>query len=332
MRDRRTLLRGLALAMLVAVVAFRGAAAQRPDDPLPSWNEGPAKQQIVAFVQAVVDPASPAFVPVAERTATIDNDGTLWVEKPTYIQGFFVLERVRALAPQHPEWRTTQPFAAVLDGDLAQLEQLGESDLLELISATSAGMTQEQYDAELRQFFATWRHPRFHVGYAELYYQPMVELLEYLRQNGFKTYIVTGGGIDFVRQVAPTVYGIPPEQVVGTTLEYQCQVVDACTALVRQPRISLVDDKVGKPVGIQVHIGRRPVFAAGNSDGDIQMLQYTKGRAGASFQLLVHHDDAEREYAYDQGTEQALDYARQDGWLVVSMARDWRQIFPFERK
>jgi len=332
LRDRRTLLRGLALAMLVAVVAFRGAAAQRPDDPLPSWNEGPAKQQIVAFVQAVVDPASPAFVPVAERTATIDNDGTLWVEKPTYIQGFFVLERVRALAPQHPEWRTTQPFAAVLDGDLAQLEQLGESDLLELISATSAGMTQEQYDAELRQFFATWRHPRFHVGYAELYYQPMVELLEYLRQNGFKTYIVTGGGIDFVRQVAPTVYGIPPEQVVGTTLEYQCQVVDACTALVRQPRISLVDDKVGKPVGIQVHIGRRPVFAAGNSDGDIQMLQYTKGRAGASFQLLVHHDDAEREYAYDQGTEQALDYARQDGWLVVSMARDWRQIFPFERK
>jgi phosphoglycolate phosphatase-like HAD superfamily hydrolase len=326
------LLRGLALAALLAAVACTPAASQRPDDPLPSWNDGTAKQQIVTFVNAVTAPGSPTFVPVAERTATIDNDGTLWVEKPTYIQVYFILERIKALAPQHPEWSTTQPFKAVLDNDLAQLEQLGEQELLELVAATSTGMTQEQYEAELREFFTTWRHPRFHVGFADLYYQPMVELLAYLRENGFKTYIVTGGGIDFVRQVAPTIYGIPPEQVVGSTLAYECQIVAACTTLVRQPTIGLVNDKAGKPVGIQIHIGRRPLFAAGNSDGDIQMLQYTKGRAGASFQLLVHHDDAVREYAYDRGTEQALDFARQDGWLIVSMERDWQRIFPFERK
>jgi len=331
-RERRALLGGVLLAALLAVLAFPAAIAQRQDDPLPSWNDGAARMQILEFVRTVTEPGSPTFVPPDRRIATFDNDGTLWVEKPTYVQVYFVLERVKALAPQHPEWRTSQPFKAVLDDDLAALEQLDEQDLLQLVMATHAGMSEEQFEAAVRQFYATWRHPRYNVGYAELYYSPMVELLAFLRQNGFKTFIVTGGGMDFVRQVAPTIYGIPPDQVVGTTIEYECQVVDACTTLVRKPAISLVDDKAGKPVGIQVHIGQRPLLAAGNSDGDIQMLQYTKGDPGASLQILVHHDDAAREYAYDKGTEQALDFARQDGWLVVSMQRDWRRIFPFESK
>jgi phosphoglycolate phosphatase-like HAD superfamily hydrolase len=357
LRRTDSLITGSALVALLAVLAFTAAvtqrhgdsrpfpaapvvdrtaqavaAAQQQDDPLPAWNDGAAKQQSLEFVRAVTQPGSPAFVPPDQRIATFDNDGTLWVEKPTYIQVYFILERVRALAPQHPEWSTTQPFKAVLDNDLAQLERLDEKDLLEVVMAASAGMTQEQYEAEMRQFFATWRHPRFGVGYSELYYQPMVELLGYLRQQGFKTFIVSGGGMDFVRLVAPTIYGIPPDQVVGSTIEYECQVTDACTTLVRKPSVRLVDDSAGKPVGIQVHIGQRPLFAVGNTNGDIQMLQYTQGRVGASFQLLVRHDDAVREYAYTQNpdSEHALDLAAQKGWLVVSMQRDWRQIFPFE--
>src|SRR5712692_4467501 len=332
MKTRRSYQLGPLLAAALAMLALTVASAQRPDDPLPSWNEGATKQQILDFVRAATDPASPTFVPPDQRIATFDNDGTLWVEKPTYIQAFFVLERVRALAPLHPEWSTTQPFQAILTNDLAYLEQMSEEDVVPLLTATMAGMTQEQFDEQARQFFAAWRHPRYNVGYTQLYYVPMVELLGYLRQNGFKTFIVTGGGMDFVRAVAPIIYGIPPEQVVGSTIEYECQVVDACTTLVRKPAVSLVDDKAGKPVGIQVHIGRRPLFAAGNSDGDVQMLQYTRGRVGASLQLLVHHDDPEREYAYDRGTEQALQLAGQSGWLIVSMQRDWRRIFPFEQK
>jgi phosphoglycolate phosphatase-like HAD superfamily hydrolase len=327
-------IRGLAalLATAATLLALTAATAPRQDDPLPSWNEGAAKQEILNFVRIATQSGGPAFVPPDQRIATFDNDGTLWVEKPTYTQVYFILERVKALAPQHPEWSTTQPFKAVLDNDLAQLEQFDEKDLLPLVSATSAGMTQEDYDTAMQQFFATWRHPRFNVGYTQLYYQPMVELLAYLRQNGFKTFVVTGAGMDFVRQVAPTIYGIPPDQVVGSTIEYECQVTNTCTTLVRKPAVQLVDDSAGKPVGIQIHIGQRPLFAAGNTNGDIQMLQYTQGRAGASFQLLVQHDDAVREYAYDQhpDSEQALSLARQNGWLIVSMRRDWRRIFSFE--
>ena len=359
MRGNKPLIRDLALAALVTALALTvaaaqwqddrlpfpavqgldrhaeaEAAAQRQDDPLPAWNDGAAKQQILEIIRTVTQPGSPAFVPADQRIATFDNDGTLWVEKPTYIQVYFILERVKALAPQHPEWSTTQPFKAVLDNDLAQLEQLDEKELLQVAFAASAGMTQDQYEAEMRQFFATWRHPRFSVGYSELYYQPMVELLGYLRQQGFKTFIVSGGGMDFVRLVAPTIYGIPPDQVVGSTIEYECQVTDACTTLVRKPSVTLVDDSAGKPVGIQIHIGQRPLFAAGNTNGDIQMLQYTQGRGGASFQLLVRHDDPVREYVYTQNpdSERALDLAAQNGWLVVSMQRDWRRIFPFEQK
>ncbi len=332
MRGQRTLLYRLALATLLALLAFTAAAAPRQDDPLPSWNDGPAKAQIVEFVRGVTEPSNAAFVPPGERVATFDNDGTLWGEKPAPIQGFFVLARVHALAPQHPEWSTTQPFKAVLDNDLAYLERLGEAEVAELLATTHAGMTQEEFEAELQQFFATWRHPRYGAGYTELYYQPMVELLAYLRQNGFQTYVVTGGGIDFVRQVAPRIYGIPRDRVVGSTIEYECEVVDPCTTLVRKPDVAFIDLSASKPVGIQVHIGQRPLFAAGNADVDIQMLQYTRGRTGASLQLLVHHDDAVREYVYDRGTERALDLARQDGWLVISMRQDWRRIFPFEQK
>jgi phosphoglycolate phosphatase-like HAD superfamily hydrolase len=333
MTGNRALLSGLLVAAVLAVLALPAAVAQRSDDPLPSWNEGTAKQQIVEFVRSVTQPGSAVFVPPDQRIATFDNDGTLWVEKPTYTQVYFILERVKALAPRHPEWRTTQPFKAVLDNDLAQLEQFDEKELLPLVFDTSAGMPQEEYAAAMQQFFPTWRHPRFNRGYTELYYQPMVELLAYLRQNGFKTFIVTGGGMDFVRQVAPAIYDIPPDQVVGSTIEYECQVADACTTLVRKPDVKLVDDSAGKPVGIQIHVGQRPLFAAGNTNGDIQMLQYAWGRPGAAFALLVRHDDAAREYAYEQhpDSERALALAQQNGWLVVSMQRDWRRIFPFER-
>jgi hypothetical protein len=329
--SRPALLRSLVLAAILAVLALPAAVAQRSDDPLPSWNEGPTKQQIVEFVRSVTQPGAATFVPPDQRVATFDNDGTLWIEKPTYIQVYFIVERVKALAPQHPEWSTTQPFKAILDNDLGYLERMTPEEAEPLLAATAAGMTQEQYDEQVRQFLATWRHPRFQVGYTELYYQPMVELLAYLRQQGFRTFIVSGGGIDFIRPAAPIIYGIQPEQVVGSTINYECQVADACTTLVRKPDVTLNDNGPGKPVGIQIHIGQRPVLAAGNTDGDIQMLQYAWGRPSAAFALLVHHDDAVREYAYDHGAEKALDTARQSGWLVVSMQRDWRRIFPFEQ-
>ena len=301
-------------------------------EPLPSWNDGPAKQSILDFVAAVTTDGSPDFVPEAQRIATFDNDGCLWSEQPLYFQLFFAIDRVKATADQHPEWKTTQPFRAVLEDDHEALAAAGEKGLVQLVMASHAGMTTDEFNAAVRDWLDTARHPRFDRPYHELTYQPMVELLEYLRANGFKTFIVSGGGIDFLRVFAEEAYGIPPEQVVGTSLKTAFELRDGVPTLVKQPEINFIDDKAGKPVGIHQHIGRRPIFAAGNSDGDLQMLQYTTAGDGLRFGLLVHHTDAEREWAYDREShigklDQALDEAGEKGWTVVDMAADWKTIY-----
>lgn len=328
----------LILAMAASVVFVTRAFAA---DPLSSWNDGPAKQAIVEFVNKTTDPASPDFVPVEERITTFDNDGTLWVEHPVYTQLTFALDRVKTLAPQHPEWKTTQPFKAVLDGDMKALAAAGEKGLLELLMATHAGMTTSEFEAEVKDWFATARHPRFKRPYTELTYQPMVELLAYLRANDFKTYIVSGGGIEFMRPMTEAVYGIPPEQVIGSSIKTEYEVKDGKPVLVRQPEINFIDDKAGKPVGINMYIGRRPVAAFGNSNGDFQMLEWTGAGDGARLMMLVLHDDAEREYAYGPAnglpdspfgtfSQSTMDHARKNGWVVISMKDDWAQVFGAE--
>ena len=325
----RLLLLGWALFALA-----RSAAAQ---EPLPSWNDGPAKQAIVAFVDKVTTSDSPDFVPPAERIATFDNDGTLWSEEPIYVQLAFALDRVRALAPQHPEWKTTQPFKAVLDGDLKALAASGEKGLLELLMATHSGMSTEEFAGTVSDWIRTARHPRLDRPYTDLVYQPMLELLAYLRANGFKTFVVSGGTVEFMRAWTEPVYGIPPEQVIGTTFVTRFQVrEDGTPVLVREGRIDFVDDGPGKPVGINRFIGRRPILAFGNSDGDLQMLQWTAAGTGPRFMGLVHHTDAERERAYDRQAhvgklDKALDAAKEKGWRVVDMKRDWKVIYPARR-
>ena len=303
-------------------------------DPLPSWNEGTAKQSIVDFVARVTDPVSPAFVPEAERIATFDNDGTLWSEQPAYFQLLFAIDRVKALAPEHPEWKTKQPFKAVLDGDMEALAAGGEHGLLELVMATHGGMTTVEFEAIVRNWLATARHPTTDRPYTEMVYQPMLELLDYLRANGFKTFIVSGGGIEFMRPWTDEVYGIPPEQVVGSSIKTAFEMRDDGPVLVRLPELAFIDDKEGKPVGINSHIGRRPIAAFGNSDGDLQMLQWTAAGDGASFCLYVHHTDAEREWAYDREShigrlDKGLDEAGARGWTVVDMKNDWKVVFPW---
>ena len=333
MNRRRVTVVGL-LTLLAAFLSSLYAGAQT--DPLPSWNDGPAKQRIVKFVQAVTDPASPDHVPAEQRIATFDNDGTLWIEQPMYVQLAFALDRVKALAPTHPEWRQRQPFKAVLDGNMKALAASGDRGLLQLIATTHAGMTTDEFDAIVRGWLATARHPRFQRPYTDLVYQPMLELLTYLRAHGFKTYIVSGGGIDFMRPWAEQVYGIPPEQVIGSTLKLRFAMRDGRPVLLRLPEIAFIDDKVGKPVGIHTFIGRRPVAAFGNSDGDLQMLQWTAAGEGARLMALVHHTDGEREWAYDRQShvgrlDKALDEARARSWLVIDMKKDWKVIFPFQR-
>ena len=303
-------------------------------DPLPSWNEGTAKQSIVDFVARVTDPVSPAFVPEAERIATFDNDGTLWSEQPAYFQLLFAIDRVKALAPEHPEWKTKQPFKAVLDGDMEALAAGGEHGLLELVMATHGGMTTVEFEAIVRNWLATARHPTTDRPYTEMVYQPMLELLDYLRANGFKTFIVSGGGIEFMRPWTEEVYGIPPQQVVGSSIKTAFEMRDDGPVLVRLPELAFIDDKEGKPVGIHSHIGRRPIAAFGNSDGDLQMLQWTAAGDGASFCLYVHHTDAEREWAYDREShigrlDKGLDEAAARGWTVVDMKNDWKVVFPW---
>jgi len=323
--------RGGTLAVTAALLFVASAYAQ--SDPLPSWNDTASKAAIVSFVDKVTEQGSPDFVPEPERVAVFDNDGTLWVEHPIYIQLAFALDRVKVLAPQHPEWKETQPFKAVLEDDLKALAASGEKGLVELIMTTHAGMTSSDFQKIVTDWLASARHPKFKRPYTELVYQPMVELLAYLRANGFKTFIVSGGGIEFMRPWAEKVYGVPPEQVIGSSIKTEFRMQDDTPTLYRLPEVNFIDDKAGKPVGINQQIGRRPIAAFGNSDGDLQMLQWTT-MAGAPARLgvLIHHTDSDREYAYDRDTEfgrldKALDAASIAGWTVVDMKADWKQVF-----
>jgi hypothetical protein len=309
--------------------------AQAQTDPLPAWNEGANKQAITDFVVRVTGQGGPDFVPPDERIATFDNDGTLWVEKPMYVQLAFVLDRVKAMAPLHPEWNDAQPFKAALEGDMKTLSEAGERGLLELGMATHAGMTTAEFQKIVTDWLATARDPKFKRPYTELVYQPMIELLAYLRANGFKTFIVSGGGVEFMRPWTERVYGVPPEQVVGSSIKTKFQMRDGRPELFRLPEVNFVDDGAGKPVGINEYIGRRPIAAFGNSDGDLEMLQWTTMSGGVRLGLIVHHTDAAREYAYDRDTsfgrlDKALDAAALNKWLVVDMKNDWKRIFAFE--
>jgi len=304
-------------------------------DPLPSWKDGHAKQAITQFVAAVTDPNGDGYVEPSERIAVFDNDGTLWAEQPLYFQLLFALDRVRAMAPEHPEWREQQPFKAILEEDREALGRLSEHDIVQIVMATHAGMTVDEFGSHVADWLATARHPRFDQPLTQMAYQPMLELLDYLRANDFKTFIVSGGGIDFMRVFTEQVYGIPPEQVVGSVGVTRFELRDDGAVLVKEPGIEFIDDKEGKPVGINQFIGRRPIAAFGNSDGDLAMLQYTAGGDGLRLMALVHHDDGGREWAYDRDSsighlDRALDEARDRDWTVISIRNDWLKVFPFE--
>jgi phosphoserine phosphatase len=324
------------IALLVASVAVLSAARAQVADSLPSWSEGPAKARIVAFVQAVTDQSGKDHVAPAERIAVFDNDGTLWSEQPAYFQLQFAIDRVKALAPRHPEWKARQPFKAALEGDMKALAATGEKGLLELVMATHAGNTPEEFQKVVRDWLAAARHPKFGRPYTELVFQPMLELLDYLRANGFRTYIVSGGGIEFVRAWSQEVYGIPPEQVIGSSIRTKYEVRNGVPTLVRLPEINFIDDKAGKPVGINQHIGRRPIAAFGNSDGDFEMLEWVTAGPGPRFGLIVHHDDAEREFAYDRKShvgrlDRGLEEGPRRGWTIASVKNDWKAVYPASR-
>ena len=308
------------------------AAVAQAADALPSWNDGAAKARIVAFVAAVTEAGGKEFVPPADRIAVFDNDGCLWSEQPMYFQLAFAIDRVRALAPKHPEWKSKQPFKAAIEGDMKTLAAGGEHGLMELVAASHAGVTTDEFATIVKDWLATARHPKFKRPYNELTFAPMVELLAYLRANGFQTWIVSGGGVEFLRAFAETAYGIPSQQVVGSSLALKYEVRNGVPVLVQQPKVAFIDDKAGKPVGIQTHIGKRPIAAFGNSDGDFEMLEWTTSAPGARLGLLVHHDDAEREYAYDRKSAigklaRGLDEAGPRGWTVASMKNDWKLIY-----
>lgn len=322
----------LKLPVLVVLLATRALAAE---DPLPSWNEAPAKQRILAFVAWVTDESGPDYVPPAERIAVFDNDGTLWSERPVYFQLQFAIDRIKALAPEHPEWKTQQPFRAVLENDREALGAAGEKGLIQLVMTSHAGMTTAEFEEIVKRWIATARHPRFDRPYTDLVFQPMLELLSYLRANGFKTFIVSGGGIEFMRPWVEEAYGIPPEQVVGSSIKTRFELRGGKPVLLRLPEVDFIDDKEGKPVGIHKFIGRRPLAAFGNSDGDLEMLQWTAAGEGRRLMLLVRHTDAAREWAYGRDSkigrlDKALEEAKRRGWTVVEMKRDWRVIYPFQ--
>jgi phosphoglycolate phosphatase-like HAD superfamily hydrolase len=318
---------------VLLAIAFAGLSTSRAQDPLPSWNDTAPKKAIVAFVEKVTKEGSSDFVLPAERIATFDNDGTLWCEQPMYFQILFALDRVKALAPQHPEWKDKEPFASLLKGDLKGAMAGGEKALMEIIAVTHSGMNTEEFQKIVKDWIATAKHPTTKRPLTEMVYQPMLELLAYLRANGFKTFIVSGGGVEFMRAFAEKVYGIPPEQVIGSSGKLKFDLSDGKPVLSKLPAVNFIDDKEGKPIGIQTYIGRRPIAAFGNSDGDLQMLQWTAAGSGARFCLYVHHDDAEREFAYDRKShigqlDKGLDEAAAKGWTIVGMKDDWNAIFP----
>lgn len=327
-QTRRTWRLGVAACWLMSCLATHLATGQQLD-PLPSWQTGPTKQRIITFVQAVANPTNQYYLPPEQRIAVFDNDGTLWTEQPIP-QLEFAIDRVKSLAPQHPEWQNSQPFKAILENDKAQMARFTEQDWLRVIFTTHANLTTDQFAQVVREWIACAQEPRFGRRYTELVYQPMLELLAYLRANGFKLFIVSGGTTDFMRVWAPEVYGIPPEQIVGSSLKLKYEMRGGRPELVVLPGVDFIDDKAGKPVGIHKYIGRRPVLAVGNSDGDLQMLQWTALGSGLRLALIIHHTDAQREYAYDRGATQALQAAKRNGWLVVDMKADWRVVYPFE--
>jgi phosphoglycolate phosphatase-like HAD superfamily hydrolase len=331
MLSRRTLLVAFLAIGLVGGTAIEARTADA--DPLPSWNDGPTKQSILDFVAAVTKQGGPDYVAPAERIATFDNDGTLWIEQPIYTQFAFAVDRVKATSNQHPEWKTQEPFASILSGNLKGLAASGEKGMVEIVAATHSGMTTADFNKEVKEWLATAKHPRFKVLYTDLVYQPMIELLDYLRANGFKTFIVSGGGVEFMRAFADKTYGIPPEQVIGSSGVTEYQMWDASPVLIKMPKVLFVDDGPGKPEGIDHFIGRRPIFAFGNSDGDKEMLEWTSAGDGLRFMGIVHHTDAVREYAYDRDSsvgklDKALDEGVAKGWTIADMKNDWKTIFP----
>ena len=318
-------------------LVFAGRAAAQTLESLASWNDGKAKQSIIEFVAKVTEEGSPDFVPPAERIAVFDNDGTLWAEQPMYFFLFFALDRVKVLAPEHPEWKDKEPFASLLKGDVKGALAGGEQAILEIVMATHAGNTTEQFEKIIKDWISTAKHPTSKRLYTEMVYQPMLELLDYLRANGFKTFIVSGGGIEFMRPWSEKIYGIPPEQVIGSSIKVKYEMQEGTPVLVRLPELDFFDDKQGKPIAIHQQIGRRPIAAFGNSDGDLQMLQWTTAGQGPRLALYVHHTDADREWAYDRESsmgrlDKGLDEAQAKGWTVVDMKQDWKIIYPHEKK
>ncbi|WP_432695941.1 META domain-containing protein [Marinobacterium sp. YM272] len=327
-----TVLKGALLALAIGAAAPAYAASA---DPLPSWNSGVAKASIIEFVDKVTDPESGQFLPPAKRIATFDNDGTLWSEKPLYFQFYFALDRLKALAPEHPEWKTTEPFAAYLAGDVDKIAAYGEEGVLEVVAATHSGLTTEEFNQVARQWLATARHGSTGKRFTEMVFQPMLELLAYLRESGFKTFIVSGGGIDFIRNFSEEVYGIPADQVVGSSIKATYEIRDGRPVIIKQPEINFIDDKSGKPVGIHQYIGTRPVLAFGNSDGDYQMLDWVTSGDNPSLGLLLHHTDPSREWAYDRKSlvgslNRGLDDADDKGWVLVDMKEDWNSVYPVQ--
>ncbi|AVA26438.1 MULTISPECIES: HAD family hydrolase [unclassified Rhizobium] len=332
-RNTETILASLIVAVFTLAAGFVSPAFSQ--EPLPSWNDTAAKSHIMAFVKATVTDGGEGYVAPEDRIAVFDNDGTLWSEQPYYVQLGFMLDRVKTLAPQHPEWKEKEPFKSILAGDLKGIAKSGEKGIVELGMATHAGMTTDQFASIVTDWFATAKHPKTGKPYTEMTYLPMRELLDYLRANGFKTYIVSGGGVEFMRPITEKAYGIPPEQVVGSTITTEFAIVDDVPVLNRLPEIDFIDDGPGKPAGINKFIGRKPIFVAGNSDGDYEMMRWTTAAKSPGFAMLIHHTDGDREYAYDRQSafgklDKALDEAGRRNWLVVDMKNDWKKIFAFE--
>jgi haloacid dehalogenase-like hydrolase len=324
--------RGLTTS-LAALAILSQAVPAVAQDALPSWNDGDAKSSIVDFVTAVTTEGGPNYVAPADRVATLDNDGTLWSEQPYYFQLAFALDRIKALAPDHPEWQDTEPFKSVLAGDLKGVAASGKKGLAQILAASHTGMTTDEFAAIVSEWISTARHPVTGKRYTEMVYQPMLELLDYLRSNDFEVYIVSGGGIEFMRPWTEEVYGVPPENVVGSSVKTKLQARNGSPVIVRLPELNFMDDKEGKPIGINQHIGKRPIAAFGNSDGDFEMLDWTTSGDGLRFGMIVHHDDAEREYAYDRDShigqlKKGLDLGPERGWTIVSMKNDWKVIYP----